>query len=97
GYATSSAYVDSLKSIMRTYNLYRFDGMTVEQYEQGAERGETIVKAAYSQLGVPYVWGGSSPYEGLDCSGLTQWCYAQAGISIAHYTETQYEQGTAIP
>lgn len=97
GYATSSDYVDSLKSVMRTYNLYRFDGMTVEQYEQGAERGETIVKAAYSQLGVPYVWGGSSPYIGLDCSGLTQWCYAQAGISIAHYTETQYEQGTAIP
>jgi len=97
GYATSSSYVDSLKSIMRTYNLYRFDGMTVEQYQQGAERGETIVKAAYSQLGVPYVWGGSSPYVGLDCSGLTQWCYAQAGISIAHYTETQYEQGTAIP
>lgn len=97
GYATSSSYVDSLKSIMRTYNLYRFDGMTVEQYQQGAERGETIVKAAYSQLGVPYVWGGSSPYVGLDCSGLTQWCYAQAGISIAHYTETQYEQGTPIP
>ena len=97
GYATSSEYVDSLKSVMRTYNLYRFDGMTVEQYEQGSARGETIVKAAYSQLGTPYVWGGSSPYVGLDCSGLTQWCYAQAGISIAHYTETQYEQGTAIP
>lgn len=56
-----------------------------------------IVAAAYSQLGVPYVWGGSTPGVGLDCSGLTQYCYAQAGVSIAHYTETQYEQLTVVP
>lgn len=56
-----------------------------------------IVAAAYSQLGVPYVWGGSTPGVGLDCSGLTQYCYAQAGVSIAHYTETQYEQLTKVP
>ncbi|WP_241152784.1 phage tail tip lysozyme [Gordonibacter sp. Marseille-P4307] len=56
-----------------------------------------IIAAAYSQLGVPYVWGGSIPGVGLDCSGLTQYCYAQAGVSIAHYTETQYEQLTVVP
>lgn len=56
-----------------------------------------IVAAAYSQLGVPYVWGGSTPGVGLDCSGLTRYCYAQAGVSIAHYTETQYEQLTKVP
>lgn len=56
-----------------------------------------IVAAAYSQLGVPYVWGGSTPGVGLDCSGLTQYCYARAGVSIAHYTETQYEQLTVVP
>lgn len=56
-----------------------------------------IVAAAYSQLGVPYVWGGSTPGVGLDCSGLTQYCYAQAGVGIAHYTETQYEQLTKVP
>lgn len=96
GYATSSSYVESLKSIMTTYNLYRFDGMTVEQFESMTANGDAIVQAAYSQLGVPYVWGGSTPGVGLDCSGLTQYCYAQAGISIPHYTEDQKSALTTV-
>ena len=97
GDATSSAYVDSLKSIMKTYNLYRFDGMTLDQFKSGTASGNAIVEAAHSQLGVPYVWGGSTPNVGLDCSGLTQWCYAQAGISIPRYSEDQATGGTKIP
>lgn len=96
GYATSSSYVESLKSAMKTYNLYRFDGMTVEQFESMVANGDAIVQAAYSQLGVPYVWGGSTPGVGLDCSGLTQYCYAQAGISIPHYTEDQKSALTTV-
>ena len=97
GYATSSQYVESLKSVMKTYNLYRFDGMTLEQFRSGTGSGNAIVEAAHSQLGVPYVWGGSTPNVGLDCSGLTQWCYAQAGISIPRYSEDQASGGTKIP
>ena len=44
--------------------------------------GQAIVNAAYSQLGVPYLWGGTKPGVGLDCSGLTQYAHRQAGISI---------------
>lgn len=97
GYATSSEYVESLKSVMRAYNLYRFDGMGVDDFEKGAAGGDAIVQAAYSQLGVPYVWGGSTPGVGLDCSGLTQYCYRQAGISISHYTEDQLKELTVVP
>lgn len=99
GWATSSAYTESLKSVMDTYNLRRFDSMTVEDLKNmgGGETGAKIVAAAESQLGVPYVWGGSSPGVGLDCSGLTQYCYAQAGISIPHYTEDQASTLTKIP
>ena len=97
GYATSSEYVESLKSAMRAYNLYRFDGMGVDDFEKGAAGGDAIVQAAYSQLGVPYVWGGSTPGVGLDCSGLTQYCYRQAGISISHYTEDQLKELTVVP
>lgn len=57
---------------------------------------QTIVNAAYSQLGVPYVWGGSTPGVGLDCSGLVQYCHAVAGISLPHYSESQYAGGRKV-
>lgn len=56
-----------------------------------------ICAAAQSQLGVPYVWGGESPGRGLDCSGLTQYCYACAGISIPHYSYSQASTLNNIP
>ena len=97
GYATDSGYAETLKTIMETYGLYRFDGMSLEDWKNGAATGSVIVQAAYSQLGVPYVWGGSTPGVGLDCSGLTQYCYRQAGIRISHYTEDQRRELTAFP
>lgn len=63
----------------------------------GSADGNAIVAAAGSQLGVPYVWGGSTPGVGLDCSGLTQYCYAQSGIQIPRYSEDQASSGTKVP
>ncbi|MDN4508594.1 NlpC/P60 family protein [Gordonibacter sp. RACS_AR49] len=97
GYATSSTYVDSLKAAMDAYGLRSFDGMSLDDFKSGAVHGDAIVAAAVSQLGVPYVWGGSTPGVGLDCSGLTQYCYAQAGISIPRYSEDQASAGRRVP
>lgn len=97
GWATSSAYVDSLKSAMDTYNLRRFDSMSVEDLESGALSADAVIAAAYSQLGVPYVWGGTTPGVGLDCSGLTQYCYRQAGIAIPRNSEDQAAFGRKVP
>lgn len=57
---------------------------------------QAIVNAAYSQLGVPYVWGGTSPGSGLDCSGLTQYCHRKAGISIGRTSQVQGGGGRAV-
>src|SRR5712691_161607 len=48
------------------------------------------VRAAFSVIGVPYVWGGADPKVGFDCSGLTMWSWAQGGVSLPHSAEAQY-------
>lgn len=58
--------------------------------------GNAIVDAAYSQIGVPYVWGGITPYVGLDCSGLVQYCYRQAGKSIPRTSGSILAGGTIV-
>jgi cell wall-associated NlpC family hydrolase len=55
------------------------------------------IQAAESQLGVPYVWGGETPGVGFDCSGLVQWSFAQAGISLPRTSGAQYGATTHIP
>lgn len=57
--------------------------------------GSTVVAAAYSKLGCPYVWGASGP-DTFDCSGLVMWCYAQAGVSLSHYSGSQAQSGAVI-
>ncbi|MBV7302803.1 C40 family peptidase [Corynebacterium sp. TAE3-ERU2] len=50
--------------------------------------GARAVAAAESQLGTPYVWGGTTP-DGFDCSGLVQWSYAQAGVELPRMAHEQ--------
>ncbi len=56
----------------------------------GAGQQLAAVRAAESQLGVPYVFGGESPSNVFDCSGLVQWAWGQAGVSIPRTTESQW-------
>ena len=48
----------------------------------GAQRA---IASAEQELGVQYVFGAASPSEGFDCSGLTMWAWAQAGVSLPHF------------
>ncbi|MHB1507961.1 MAG: C40 family peptidase [Acidimicrobiales bacterium] len=57
----------------------------------------TIANTAATYLGVPYVWGGSSPSTGFDCSGLAQWVYGAAGIAIPRTATAQYLAGPPVP
>ena len=62
----------------------------------GGSAGMAAVQAAVAQLGVPYVFGGEQPGVGFDCSGLTQWAWSQAGVTIPRTTETQWPSLTHV-
>ncbi len=55
----------------------------------------TAVQTALAQVGDPYVWGSSGP-DGFDCSGLTRYAYAAAGISLPHSSRAQSGLGTPV-
>ncbi|HET9876866.1 MAG TPA: C40 family peptidase [Mycobacterium sp.] len=59
-------------------------------------RAGRAVRAALSRLGRPYVWGATGPNQ-FDCSGLTQWAYAQAGVHLDRTTYQQIHDGIPVP
>jgi cell wall-associated NlpC family hydrolase len=60
--------------------------------------GEIAVGAALSKIGIMYKWGGKDFARdgGVDCSGLTQWAWKQAGVKIDIDTYRQIDDGVAV-
>ena len=58
--------------------------------------GEQAVESAKKYLGVPYVWGGTDPNVGMDCSAFTQRAYKDLGIDIPRSSYAQANVGTPV-
>jgi len=59
-------------------------------------RGAIALRTAYAQLGKPYAWGGSGPGS-FDCSGLTMYAWAAAGVALPHSAGMQMAYGIPVP
>lgn len=57
---------------------------------------DNVVAYASNFLGTPYLWGGTSPSTGFDCSGFTQYVYRHFGISVGRTTYDQIKDGVGV-
>jgi cell wall-associated NlpC family hydrolase len=84
----SSAYAQALAIFQKTGT-----------YPNIAVRGDSVgaqaLRWALSRVGDPYVWGAAGP-SAFDCSGLVMWAYAHVGISLAHFTGAQWNEGVHV-
>ena len=69
--------------------------LTVAQFDD--ETVQAIMEEALKYEGWTYVYGGDSPSTFFDCSGLVQWCYGKAGITLPRTAQEQYNVTQHIP
>jgi peptidoglycan DL-endopeptidase CwlO len=67
-----------------------------QNYPAPTAGAATAVAEALRQLGKPYVFGAAGP-DSFDCSGLTQWAWGKAGVSMDHYTGAQWNAFPHVP
>jgi peptidoglycan DL-endopeptidase CwlO len=84
--AGSASFASTLAALTSTTGATQGSGVT----------GDAVVQDARRYLGVPYVWGGTNPATGLDCSGLVQRVYGDLGIDLPRVAADQARQGTPV-
>jgi cell wall-associated NlpC family hydrolase len=89
-----------VNATMNQVNKIRNEAPRVTNASRGAKSApvsdNNIIAYASNFLGTPYLWGGTSPSTGFDCSGFTQYVYAHFGISLGRTTYDQINDGYGI-
>ena len=90
-YDGHTAYVSG-----RYLSSYAASGNDTPTTAAGSGTAAEIANFALSFVGYPYVYGGSSPSTGFDCSGLMYYCLTQYGYSMNRVADDQMDQGVAV-
>ena len=61
-----------------------------------SSRIKSVLQRAFSLLGTPYRWGGTSPEGGFDCSGLVGYVFRTIGIDLPRVSRSMAQEGTAV-
>lgn len=72
-------------------------GATDPVASTGSGAGQDVVNYALQFVGNPYVWGGTDPVNGADCSGFVQSVYAHFGVALNRTSEAQQSNGVSVP
>jgi len=95
GPACQAASAGYAAQVLATAASYTASGGTAAGGTGTSSGVPTVVQAAAvtyaeSQIGAPYVWGGTSPKTGFDCSGLVVWAYGLAGVVVPRVANDQW-------
>jgi cell wall-associated NlpC family hydrolase len=91
----SSGSTSGSSSSQTTYTEPTYSEPTTSTSSYDSVSSGSIVSVAENYMGVPYVWGGTSP-SGFDCSGFTQYVFRQCGYSINRTAAAQYSNGSYV-
>lgn len=70
-------------------------GTTAAPTQNKSSKASALIAEAQKYIGVPYVWGGSTP-SGFDCSGFINYSFSKVGLSISRTVATMWSSGTAV-
>lgn len=97
GVVVKSAEVNTGKVIVvpKKQEARNSTGVNVPTLNRGGSGRTDVISYAYNFIGIPYVWGANGP-GAFDCSGFTAYVYRKFGISLPHYTGSQFAMGSSV-
>jgi cell wall-associated NlpC family hydrolase len=94
--ALTAAGTSASSGVSAASALGAVSGASAVAVAPGTATGNDVVAAAKKYIGVPYVWGGTNPATGMDCSGFVQRVFKDLGVDVPRVVSDQMKVGTPV-